>query len=52
MIYYDFLQKKNSAQIIFERCFESDCITFFPKSEDFNFYENFEKSQISVANPS
>ena len=52
MIYYDFLQKKKALKLSLSAVLKAIASTFFPKSEDFNFYENFEKSQISVANPS
>ena len=52
MTYYDFLHKKTALKSCLSTVLKAVLSTFFPKSEDFNFYANFEKSQISVANPS
>ena len=52
MIYYRFLRKKTALKACLSTVLKTVVSTFFPKSEEFNFYADFEKSQISVTNPS
>ena len=52
MIYHDFLHKKTALKACLSTVLKTVVSTFFPKSEEYNFYANFEKSQISVTNPS
>ena len=52
MIYYVFSHKKTALKLSLSTVLKAVVSTFFPKSEEYKFYANFEKSQISVAKPS
>ena len=52
MTYYDFLHKKTALKSCLSTALKAVISTFFPKSKEYKFYANFEKSQISVAKPS